>query len=216
MALLPEYDWDIVKAGIAAGYSKRYCTSGTLAKIVRADKGFCGQMQARAKENNAAGTDRREKRLRQLDAMIDDTALHMRDRVKAMELQARMCGWLSETRILETHDRQRVLTESEQAEAKRYALWRYDTMRRDNGITDRAPVRAIEAQCHSTATVTTPDGVDSSVTGDANTAAVRDSMGAAANTQSDPATPQSNGTASFPSSPRSFSQNPSVDEVEPQ
>jgi len=71
--------------------------------------------------------DRRERRLRDLDAIIDDPDTLPRDRIAAMQLQGKMLGWLSETRVLETPDRARALGEAERRVAERAALLLHDT-----------------------------------------------------------------------------------------
>jgi hypothetical protein len=126
LELLPEYGWDIAKAGEKAGYGPTYAKK-CLAHVIWKDVDFCRQMEAKSRELAAQTTDRREKRLHDLDGIIDDARTAPRDRIKAIEVQGKMCGWLSETRVLEVAERQRQLSESEQQEARWLAKERFKT-----------------------------------------------------------------------------------------
>ncbi len=71
--------------------------------------------------------DRREKRLKTLDKIIDCPDATHRDIVAAVQVQGRMCGWLSETIRHETTDRQAALDHAAQQEAARLAGLALDT-----------------------------------------------------------------------------------------
>lgn len=125
---LPNHGWDYVKAGIAAGYSQAYAKTHLKGRVTQ-DVSFCQQVEAKRAEINAKSEDKREGCLRVLDSIIFDEKAAPRDRIKATETRGKMCGWLSETRVMEVASRQRELSEAEREEAREYALWRLDTMR---------------------------------------------------------------------------------------
>jgi hypothetical protein len=124
---LPNHGWDYVKAGIAAGYSPSYARA-RLKKYVTKDITFCQQFEAKRREIEAKTEDRREKRLRQLDEIIDDPKTTTSIKLKAIDLQGKMCAWHSNTVTLETKSRQRELDEAQRQEARRLALLRYNAL----------------------------------------------------------------------------------------
>jgi hypothetical protein len=124
---LPNHGWDYVKAGVAAGYSPSY-TRARLKKYVTKDSTFCQQVEAKRREIEAKTEDRREKRLRQLDDIIDNPNTTPSIKLKAIDLQGKMCGWHSETTVLETTSRQNELNEIERQEAQRLALLRFNAL----------------------------------------------------------------------------------------
>jgi hypothetical protein len=123
---LPNHGWDYVKAGIAAGYSPAYARTHLKTHVTKDDR-FCQQVSARRAEIEATTQDKREKCLKVLDSIIEDEKAAARDRIRATEVRGKMCGWMSETHVLETPERQRVLSEAERNEARRLALLRHDT-----------------------------------------------------------------------------------------
>jgi hypothetical protein len=125
---LPNHGWDCVEAGIAAGYSRSYAKA-RLRKYAVKDSTFCQQVAAKRAEIEASTQDKREKCLKVLDSIIEDEHAAARDRIRATEVRGKMCGWMSETRVLKVPQRRRELSESEQEEARRLALTRFDTTR---------------------------------------------------------------------------------------
>jgi hypothetical protein len=125
---LPNHGWDYVKAGVAAGYSRSYARTHLKGYVTR-DSSFCQQVSAKRAEIEARTQDKRERCLKVLDSIIDDEKAAARDRIRAIEVQGKMCAWLSETRILETPERQRELNEAQKAMARQCALWLFDTRR---------------------------------------------------------------------------------------
>lgn len=124
---LPNHGWDYVKAGIAAGYSPSYARA-RLKKYATKDVNFCKQIAAKRQEIEAKTQDQREKCLKVLDSIIEDEKAAARDRIRATEVRGRMCGWMSETRILETVPRQSELTQIEREEAQKLALLRFNAL----------------------------------------------------------------------------------------
>ena len=129
---LPNHGWDYFKAGEAAGYSRSYAES-RLKKYVTRDDGFCQQVAAKRAEIEASTQDKRERCLKVLDSIIEDEEAAARDRIRATEVRGKMCGWLSETRVLETGPRQARLKQAELEVARRASLAVYDTKRLEDG-----------------------------------------------------------------------------------
>lgn len=123
---LPNHGWDYAKAGVAAGYSPSYAKS-RLKKYAAKYDTFCQQVAAKRREIEAKTQDRREKRLRQLDDIIDNPDTSVPNRLKAMDLQSKICGWQSTTTVLESGPRQRELNEMERKEAQRLAVLRFSS-----------------------------------------------------------------------------------------
>jgi hypothetical protein len=123
---LPNHGWDYVKAGIAAGYSRAYAETHLKTRVTR-DVKFCQAVSVKRAEIEASTQDKRERCLKVLDSIIEDEKAAARDRIRATEVRGRMCGWMSETRVLETPERQREFSEAEKEEARRIASIRFDT-----------------------------------------------------------------------------------------
>lgn len=153
--LLPEYDWSIAKAGVAAGYSATYATT-TLARTIKGDASFCQAMLDRRRAIEAGTQDRRNKRLANLDSIIDDPDVSTRDRIRAIEVQGKMCGWLETTLKLETPDRERQLSEAQRRLSRAAADLLLDTRRLPDG--SAAPI--IDAESASTGISTIADNKD--------------------------------------------------------
>ena len=130
--ILPEYDWSIVKAGLAAGYSEHYAKT-RLKGILTKDVKFCKALLARRAQIEAQTQDQREKGLQVLHEIRDNPKATDRDRVAAVLAEGKMCGWLSETRVLESKDRQQQLDESQRELAAKAATAVYDTRRLPDG-----------------------------------------------------------------------------------
>jgi hypothetical protein len=85
------------------------------------------ELARRRAADNAKTQDEREKTVRRLAAIRDDPEAAQRDVIAASLAIGKMCGWLSETRVLETPDRARALDEAERRVAERAALLLHDT-----------------------------------------------------------------------------------------
>jgi len=80
------------------------------------------------REIKAETVDLREKCTKVLVRIIDDEGAKHGERIKACDVLAKMSGWQSSTVNLETGTRQRELTGTEQAEARRLALLRFNAL----------------------------------------------------------------------------------------
>ena len=121
LELLPSFGWSIVNAGIAAGYSKTYANT-TLARSIKKDARFCQAILDKRRSFEATSTDLKEDVVRRLSETIRKPDLRPVELARLSEVLGRIQGWMSETRILETSDRQRALTEAEAEEARRLAV----------------------------------------------------------------------------------------------
>ena len=124
--LLPENDWSVVKAGIAAGYSPIYAKT-RLPAIIRRDKAFCSRVVDKRNVATVVGSDLRQEAIRTLQGIITDPDTSQRDRISAVSELGRINGWHTETRILEMGPRAEQLKMAEITVARRAALACYDT-----------------------------------------------------------------------------------------
>lgn len=139
-----------MEAARAAGYKgsdNMLCV--TASRLISQDK-IRNRIEHLQREQHAEQTDRREKRLKQLDDIADNPELPTGVRIKAIELEGKMCGWLSETRVLETRSRQVELDASARRVAELAALAVYDTRRLPDGTL--APHHPQNEQTEATAT----------------------------------------------------------------
>ena len=109
----------------SAGYSESYLTSK--GHQIKHDVRFCKALELRMAESRTRTEDRRARRMRDLDNIIESSDTLQRDRIAAIQLQGRMNGWLSETIRHETTERQQQLDEAARTEAARMALLALDT-----------------------------------------------------------------------------------------
>ncbi len=123
--LLPDHDWSIARAGKAAGYSEAYASTH-LARILERDREFCNAVLDRRKALEATTGDLRAKVERRLTRIIDEGTNV--EAARAAEVLGRMCGWMSEKRIIETDARLAELSEAEAEEARRLAGLRFATL----------------------------------------------------------------------------------------
>ena len=138
--LLPENDWSVVKAGIAAGYSPIYAKT-RLPAIIRRDKAFCARVVDKRNVATVVGSDLRQEAIRTLQGIITNLDTSQRDRISAVSELGRINGWHTETRILETGPRAEQLRQAEIAVARRAALACYDThVLPDGSYAPAAPV----------------------------------------------------------------------------
>ena len=104
------------------GYSKYYAKT-RLPTILKDDVSFCKAVE----EAKARLTDKVEITvdivLRGLEDLLLDPASTGTVKVKCRELQGRYLAMWADKQIIDDNRRERELTEAEQAEAKRYAIW---------------------------------------------------------------------------------------------
>ena len=130
--LLPQYDWSIIKAGVAAGYSESYA-KGRLPAIVRKNALLCSRIAKMRTATEVTTLDLRDQAIATLQDIIADPDTSQRDRISAVSELGRINGWHSETRVLETGPRAEQLRQAEIAVVRRAALVTYDTHLLDDG-----------------------------------------------------------------------------------
>ena len=123
---LPDNRWNISDAAISIGYSKAYAQR-RLPAILKSDVAFCDAMERKRAKIEKQEIPRREKRLQDLDRIIENPNTADRDVISAVQVQGKMCGWLSETIRHETTERQQLLDEAGRAEAARLSFIALDT-----------------------------------------------------------------------------------------
>jgi hypothetical protein len=101
------------ESGYSAGY---YKANG---RQIKQDERFRKAYAETLDKSRAKTEDRRERRLQTLDTIIEKPDANDRDVIAAVQVQGRMCGWLSETIRHETTERQQLLDEANRAEAAR-------------------------------------------------------------------------------------------------
>ena len=163
--LLPENNWDIVKAGIAAGYAPGYAKT-KLPIIVRGNRALCQRILDARNSHAIATMDLRQEAVKTLRDIIADPETSQRDRISAVSELGRINGWHSETRVLETGPRAEQLRQAEIAVARRAALATYDTHLLEDG--SYAPA-APPMQHGSIVVVDTEDTEDTGNQGDTDT-----------------------------------------------
>lgn len=119
-AALPLYGWNVHKAALAVGYSKYYAKN-RLPFILQEDVSFCERMNEKKREIAQEGQDDAKKCIAKLQKIIGSTTEITSNVLRAIELRMKSLNMLAERRIVENIDRQRELTESEKAEARRLA-----------------------------------------------------------------------------------------------
>jgi len=130
--ILPDYDWNLVKAGLAAGYSDSYART-QLPGLVRKDRRFASLVLERKQSSDIQTLDLRQEAVKTLRDIIANPDTSQRDRISAVSELGRINGWHTETRILETGPRAEQLRQAEIAVARRAALACYDTHLLDDG-----------------------------------------------------------------------------------
>lgn len=131
---LPEHDWNIVTAGIAAGYSESYAKK-QLARRVKADIDLCRRIADKRTEITATDGERIEKLVRFWHQTVANASVAYRDRLKASEHLGKYYAIFSERRILETQGREQELSEAERAAARELAiLWGQRQLARLHGM----------------------------------------------------------------------------------
>ena len=114
------------------GYSEKYLT--TKGHMIKQDVRFGKALEHKLATIRARTDDRREKRLQTLDDIIEHTDTTDRDVISAVQVQGRICGWLSETIPHETTERQQLLDEANRTEAARLAVLALDTRALPDGL----------------------------------------------------------------------------------
>jgi len=118
---------DFQAAMAESGYSPAYYkTSGHL---IKQDPRFNKRFEEELAKTRAKSEPRRAKRMRDLDVIIENPDTLQRDRIAAIQLQGRMCGWLSETIRHEAPERQKQIDDSMKHAARRLAIMLQDTTR---------------------------------------------------------------------------------------
>ena len=130
--LLPENNWDVVRAGLAAGYSPSYAKT-RLPTIVRGNRALCQRILDARRSHAVGSMDLRQEMVTTLRDIITDPDTSQRDRISAVSELGRINGWHSETRVLETGPRAEQLRQAEIAVARRAALATYDTHLLEDG-----------------------------------------------------------------------------------
>ncbi len=125
---LPKHGWDYAKAGIAGGYSPAYARTHLKTHVTK-DDSFCQAVAAKRAEIEATDGEKIDRLVRSWEKIAHDPTVPVRDRLKAGELLGKYHAIFSERRVLEVAERQRVLSETEQEEGRRYLAWRFDTAR---------------------------------------------------------------------------------------
>jgi hypothetical protein len=132
---------DFVPAMESAGYSESYINGNGYR--IRQDMRFCEELTKGTAARAAKSEDRRERRLRTLDKIIDDPAATHRDIVSAVQVQGRMCGWLSETIRTESTERQQALDAAARQEAARLSFIALDTRQLPDVSLTRKTVQSV-------------------------------------------------------------------------
>jgi hypothetical protein len=113
---LPNYGWDIIKAGIAAGYSRPYATT-TLKRQVQKNAKLCKAICAKREKITAGSLGEIELIQQKLTAIIDDPSTTTANRIRCLDIKCKIAGVYSEKRVIEDVTRQRELDQAEQQEA---------------------------------------------------------------------------------------------------
>ncbi|MCP5006538.1 MAG: hypothetical protein GY941_21750 [Planctomycetes bacterium] len=108
-----------------AGYSPKYYKANGYR--IQQDTRFSKCLKAKKASIKSKTEDRREKRLKYLDNLIEDPNTQPRDGIAATQVQGRMCGWLSETIRHESTERQAALDAVARDEVARLAALALNT-----------------------------------------------------------------------------------------
>lgn len=130
-----------------AGYKGSNNTLAVMGKRNLANDKIASVIKANRAKVLGKTENRREKRLRNLDEIIDNPKVATRDRLKAMAIQGDFCGWKSSTLTLETLGRQHQLDAAAQEVAERAALAVYDTKRLPDGSYTAEPEPEADSTC---------------------------------------------------------------------
>jgi hypothetical protein len=126
---------DFQAAMRSTGYSKAYYT--TNGHNIKKDDRFCKAYAGALAESRAKTEDRRARRLRDLDTIIENPNTADRDIISAVKEQGSICGWHSQTIRTETTERQQLLDEANRTEAARLAVLALDTRALPDGPMSR-------------------------------------------------------------------------------
>lgn len=124
LELLPQYEWNIPKAALAAGYSRQYALT-RVAYVVTKDVDFCRALNQKYKEISAKSTDDVELCKKKMREIVESPKSKASDIARAADILCRIAGVFSEKRIIEDATRQRELDQAERREAEQLALLRF-------------------------------------------------------------------------------------------
>ena len=126
LRLLPMHSFKLTPAAIEAGYTKSYAERD-LPNVLKKDKWFSEKLERVKEQCVGIAEDKMKAADAQLYAIMDDTNLSVREKLKALELYYRRNGALTDKQITETSDRKQELTKSQRSEAKKLAILRFKT-----------------------------------------------------------------------------------------
>jgi hypothetical protein len=125
--LLPKHAWQVKPAAIELGYSESY--ADRLSALLKQNVRFCQALAMKQAEIGATEAEKVARLVQSWERIAHDDSVPVRDRLKAGELLGKYHAIFTERRVLETPERQRVLSESDTAEARWIALQRFQTHR---------------------------------------------------------------------------------------
>lgn len=128
---------EFTQAAMKAGLSESYAKSGTSRRVILEDVRFCAALDKELAKIRVKAAPRRARRLKDLDDIIEDPGTLARDKIQAIQVQGRMCGWLSETIRHETTERQAKLDAEAQKQAALLSTMSLNTL----ALPDVAPIR---------------------------------------------------------------------------
>ena len=121
LLLMPEYNWNYTKAGIAAGYTKYYATH-RLPTILSRDVTFCSTVD-KLKADIKLQTDFKAADIkRELWILYRDPSTNATTKARCLELLGKSIAMYVDRGITEDATQARQLTEAEQVEGKRLAI----------------------------------------------------------------------------------------------
>ena len=119
-ALIDNYEkagFDLVKAGLLAGYSKTFAKT-RLKFIVKKNVELCRELNKQTAKTKATQRNRVERNMQRLDSIINDEHETKANVIKCIDIQMKCAGVYSETRRIETKERQQALSDAEAQAAK--------------------------------------------------------------------------------------------------
>ncbi len=130
LAFLPLFDFKVSDAAIHVGYAASYAKGALLHKLKK-DEAWQAQVARLKAVQLSSAADKKAALLARLDWMIDSRNMADVNQLRAIELRAKILGMLKEQVVIDDPGRARELSEEQQAEAKRYALWSLAQRRAD-------------------------------------------------------------------------------------
>jgi hypothetical protein len=123
--LLPKHGWQVKPAAVELGYSESY--ADRLSAILKRNVRFCQALAMKQAEIGATEAEKVARLVQSWEEIAHDDSVPVRDRLKAGELLGKYHAIFTERRVLETPERQRILSESDAAECRRLAILRFQT-----------------------------------------------------------------------------------------